>query len=219
MSFVSWFDQLHDKIDPLDGWIQKQVLGNQQNQEHFIATYGPIIGAAFTGGATLGAAGAGAAGAAGGAAGGTGLTAAGGGLLAAEGAGAAGMGGALGSGLSVGAGAGAGAGIGAAEGAGMAALGAEGAGVAGSVPYAGAAPSAFQTAMGYAKPVGQAINTASQAKGLLSQPKQPAPQVMTPMPNSNLGNIVNGFQQQQANQMQMEQQARINRRNQRRGLL
>lgn len=91
MGWIGALDALHDKIDPLDAWVQKQVLGNQEQQEQFIGTWGPVIGAAFTGGATL--AGAGAAGAAGAGAGAAGAGAAGAGAAGAGlGAGTAGLG-------------------------------------------------------------------------------------------------------------------------------
>ena len=69
-------------------------------------------------------------------------------------------------------------------------------------------------ALGTIKPVGEAMGAANAAKNLFShqeKPITPSP-MMTPMPNSNLGQMVSGMQQQQANQMAQDEQMRMMRR-------
>ena len=78
----------------------------------------------------------------------------------------------------------------------------------------GAGQSALGSAMGMVKPVGEAMGAANATKNLFShqeKPITPSP-MMTPMPNSNLGQMVSGLQQQQANQMAQDEQMRMMRR-------
>ena len=66
---------------------------------------------------------------------------------------------------------------------------------------------------------GNALTAANTAKNLTTQQKTPiTPSPMpTPMPNTNLGQMVQASEQKQLNQMQQDQQARMMRRQ--RGLL
>ena len=199
----------------------------------------PLEGALM--GGALGAAGGAAApmfgAASGGAAGMAGATGSGvtGGLLgtsAAAAAPTAGMTGALGSGISATAGglspmalAGGASPIGSA---GMSAMGGVGSGIAGSVApslTAGVVPQSaglLSQVKDVASAGGQVVNAASAVKNLTTtQPKQligPSP-IQAPMPNSNLGNIVQGMQQQQMAQSQNDFMQRDARRKQRIGLL
>jgi hypothetical protein len=76
---------------------------------------------------------------------------------------------------------------------------------------AAATQSAFDTAMGYMKPAGQALQAANQVQALMPKDKPfqitPSP-LQTPMPNSALGNMVAAYQQEQANKLAMEKQLR-----------
>lgn len=84
-----------------------------------------------------------------------------------------------------------------------------------STPVEAAKMGLLDTAMGVVKPVGQALATANQAKQMFGQdqqmPIQPSPP-LTPMPNNNLGQMVQGMQQQQQQQLAMDQQRRMMRR-------
>lgn len=138
------------------------------------------------------------------------------------------MGGLLGGGAAsaagTGAAGGAAGGTGLLAGAGAPGLSAAGGGV-GLVPPAGAlsstasaaAPSGGVTGLlSSVKPYMDAAGTATQVAGMFNHPEQ-APQITpspitTPMPNNNLGSMVSGMQQQQANKIAMEKQARQARR-------
>lgn len=65
-----------------------------------------------------------------------------------------------------------------------------------------------------AKPIMDAALTGLQANQMLNTPKQPiqSSPMMTPMPNSNLGQLVTSMQQDQAQKMQLEAQKRAARR-------
>lgn len=80
-------------------------------------------------------------------------------------------------------------------------------------------PGLLTSAMDYAKPVSNALSAANSAKGLLSSPERPITPspIMTPMPNNNLGQMVSGMQQEQANRLAMDQQNRQMRRQMIRG--
>jgi hypothetical protein len=73
-----------------------------------------------------------------------------------------------------------------------------------------------------AKPAGQVMSAANSAKSLMAEPQKqllgPSP-IQAPMPNSNLGQMVQGMQQQQANQMNVDFQRREARKNRNRGLI
>jgi hypothetical protein len=74
-----------------------------------------------------------------------------------------------------------------------------------------------------AKPFMDAAGTAQQIAGMTNQPKQQMPIVpspmTTPMPTTNIGNMVAQMQQGQAQQMNFDKQQRMQRAQQRRGLL
>lgn len=68
--------------------------------------------------------------------------------------------------------------------------------------------------MGLVKNAGTVMNAANQANQLANgqqKPIQPSP-IATPMPNSNLGQMVASYEQQRQAQQQMEQQARLAKR-------
>lgn len=69
-------------------------------------------------------------------------------------------------------------------------------------------------AMKEAKPFMDAAGTATQVAGMMNKPQKPImpSPIQTPMPNSNLGQMVSGMQQEQANKMAMEKQMRMMRR-------
>jgi hypothetical protein len=105
-------------------------------------------------------------------------------------------------------------------GSGMGMSGGMGSGISGSVATpAASSPGLLATISEYAKPVGNVLNAASSAKSLMSTPERPITPspLMTPMPNSSLGQMVSGMQQDQANRMAMDQKNRQMRRQMIRG--
>ena len=85
-------------------------------------------------------------------------------------------------------------------------------GAHGGMDSAIANPTAFQSFMGYAKPVGEAAIAANAAKGLFSSPPPLPPSPITPaQPNGNLNQIVAGNNQQSQLFNQLSEQERARR--------
>jgi hypothetical protein len=91
--------------------------------------------------------------------------------------------------------------------------GAGGSGLAGGVPGFLSQPSALESIMGVAKPVGQAAGAASAVQGLLGNHQQPLPPspIAQPQPNGNLNQIVSGNNQQSQLFQQQSEQERARR--------